>query len=601
MLESRRPLITWSRQLAAFILITSAAAQVPMAELDALTPPGGQAGQSIPLQAHGSHLDEMAGIVISDPEVKGIVENGQARLEIPLGLSPRVIDIAVQGRFGLSNPRAFTIGAFAEIAENGDHAEREKAQALELDQTINGTASAAAIDWFSLKPTTTDPIIINVMAERIDSRMDPTLVLYNEAGREIERHHDMRGRDVTVTFTPPKPNQTYFIGLHDFLYDGGTPYFYRLTLTRELPAVQLPTRTPAHLPVQELASEPKPYETDQVMDSVPMSIQGTCVQGKDHEIDLLLENETSVVVEIFSDRLGHSSDFQLSVHRVKDDGMLDEVGEGDDTNDPVGNKRFQLGSRDPMVTFEAKAKTSYRLRLRNQFNTGGDYRLEVRVPKPDVYLIAAAEKPRELNNALSRWTPILRRGGTVHWEILALRRDGFKGPITVRAESLPEGLTAPDLIIGEGQHSGAWTITAGAEAPAFAGALAIVGEREIDGKSVHKEAHGANLLWTIGDSNNERWESRLTATPMLTVLAQETEPIVLTPTVTQYETSVAGKIELPFKVTRVLGQAGNFKTSLYGLPGLRKSPEATFDPEAEEVKLTLDLANKDNNKFEPGD
>lgn len=586
-----------------FLAFTSTlVAQVPVAQLDALRPAGGRAGETLTLQAQGSDLDELSGVLVSDPEIRAVVENGEVRLEIPENLSPRIVDLAVSGRFGISNPRAFAVGNLPEVTESGDHRTRKTAQPIEMGQTVNATSDAAAIDWYTFTPSSTDPVAIDVLAERLDSRMDPTVVILDARGRELDRFHDVRGRDVSTTFTPPEAGEPLFVGVHDFLYEGGTSHFYRLTLGGDLSSTAgYPTRRLADLPVAELGEKVMPYAAGLEVDSLPASIGGVSAFHDRPVVDLLLAEAGAVVVEVFSERLDDPSDFRLTVDRVLDGGKLKRVAEDDDIDDPVGNKRYRLGSRDPVVRFNAEAGVRYRATIRNQFRTGGKYRLEFRRPRPDVHLIAAAEKPRELGNQLSRWVPVLRRGGTVHWEILALRRDGFDGPITVRAENLPEGVEAPDLIIGKGHHSGAWAITASAEAPAFTGLLSIVGEMEIEGRMERRRAHGAGLLWTVGDSNRERWESRLMASPMLTILAQETEPITLVAKETELKSCLGGKLEIPFRVKRLLGQSGNFKLSLYGLPGLRRSPEATFNPNAEEVKLSLELTKKNNNRFIPGE
>jgi hypothetical protein len=57
-------------------------AQVPVAELEALFPPGGCAGETVTVQAHGNNLDELAGVIVSHPaikpEIEGIRDGGDA-------------------------------------------------------------------------------------------------------------------------------------------------------------------------------------------------------------------------------------------------------------------------------------------------------------------------------------------------------------------------------------------------------------------------------------------------------------------------------------------------------------------------------------------
>ncbi len=576
-------------------------AQVPVAELDALQPPGGCAGETVDLQVHGSYLEELEGVWVSDPEIEGAVDDdGRIRLAIPDRISSRAVDVSVYGRFGVSNPRVFVVGTLPEQDEEGDHHRREQAQVMEVGTTLNGTAESAAIDWYRVTPEGPEPLWIDVMAERLDSRMDPTVVILDGEGHELARYHDVRGRDVTVHFEPPVSGEPLFIGVHDFLYDGGTSYFYRLTVAREAVPCRIPKRDAADLPVVDLTASPMPYAPGSTVDHLPASMNGRCEQGQPHEVDLLVEEGGEVVVELFAERLGDPSDFRLRVDRIGDEGEVKKVGEADDLNDPVNDKRFRLGSRDPVVTFNAEGGVRYRVRWSNQFRTGGAYRLELRSPRPNVHLVAAAEKPLEQGNQLSRWVPVLRRGGTAHWEVLALRRDGFAGPIRVRAESLPDGLEAPEVVIKRVRHQVTFTVTAGMEAPAFAGPIELVGEATIGEETVTRKARGATLLWSIGDANRERWESRLTSAPLLAVLPQETEPIRLLPTEREWASCVGGRLEIPLKIERLLGQSGNFKTRLSGLPGLNKPLEASFDPNAEEVKFTLDLANKNNNKFAPG-
>ena len=59
---------------------------------------------------------------------------------------------------------------------------------------------------------------------------DPTLVLYDAAADELARDRDTNRRDALLDFTVPADGE-YLIAIHDFLYDGGYQYFYRLSLS----------------------------------------------------------------------------------------------------------------------------------------------------------------------------------------------------------------------------------------------------------------------------------------------------------------------------------------------------------------------------------
>ena len=226
---------------------------------------------------------------------------------------------------------------FCRISGNG-------AQVIEMGQTVNGIATAALVDWFQFTPATTEPITLEVLAERIDSRMDPTLVILDSQGNELERHHDVQGRDVSVTFKPFQPNQPYYIGLNDFLYDGGASYYYRLSLTKSRIDRQVPVRLPANLPVVALSKEMQAYESEQTLTSIPVSIFGQTPPRARPYIDLVVEEAGTVVIELFSERLGQPTDYRLRVSMVANDGRLKKVIEGDDSDDAVKDKRFRIGS-----------------------------------------------------------------------------------------------------------------------------------------------------------------------------------------------------------------------------------------------------------------
>ncbi len=575
-------------------------AQVPTATLDALTPPGGPIGETVAVSVHGTFLDDIQAVFTSHPKVSGKVAEGKIHLAIPKDLAPQVIDVRVQGRYGVSNPRAFVLGPHPESLETSTHTTREQAQPCPINHTVSGTVAPATIDWYQCQLSGMEPIHLDVMAERIDSRMDPTLIIYDHRGRELARYRDGRGRDITTTFTPTEADATITLAVHDFLFEGGASYFYRLTVSEMALPITTPMRTPAELPCANLAPDPDSYPSDEAVRLLPASYQGKLPRGETGSMDFQPEASGPVVVEIFSERLGDPSDFRLRIDRVTEEDTLQKIGENDDIADPIRNKRHRFGSRDPLLRFEATKAKRYRLTWRNQFRTGGAFRLEIRQPQPHIHLIAATDKPAEVGNQLSPWNPVLRRGDTVSWEILALRRDGMGAPITVTVPSLPKGVTASPLVIDRGHHHGTLTLTAHGEAEAFAGPLVIQGTSQQGEKTFQCQAQGAGLLWKVNDANQERWASRLSPQPFLTVLAESPAPIALTPSQTHYDTCLGAQLAFTFGIERAYGQAGNFKTRLHGLPGMRRPPEATFDPNAKEVTLTLNLVNRDNNTFAPG-
>mgnify|MGYP002630004356 CR=1 FL=1 len=580
-------------------------AQLPEIQLDALAPAGAQQGQTVKVQLHGEHLTELSHVHCDHEGIKGSVEDGQVALSVDEKVPPGVYDVRVQGRFGLSNPRAFVVGTLPEQIETGDHNVIEKAMSLPLDSVVHGQADGQTIDWYRLESAADSTVFISVLAERIDSHMDPTVIICDVTGHELQREQDGAGRDVDFNVSV-KAAQPLFIGLHDQLYEGGSSHFYRLEVsqvgtTKPTPVVS--AQSLASVALQEVIDLPI-AELHTVITSLPSRLVGECEVGQAESFDLQLDEATPMAVEVYSDRFGKPSDYRLTISRVDiaDDGKetLHQVTANDDQSNSSRRKAYRTGTRDPMARFQAAAGKRYRVVVRNQFRGGPGFQLVFRQASPNYYLIAASEAPAEKGNALSRRSTTLRAGGVAHWPILLMRRDGFDGEVKVTAHELPEGVHAVPITIAKGQSEAMLVITAKADVSSWVGKVAIQGDAVLQGEKTTRQAYGATVLWSVGDSNNQRYESRITSNVTLAVVSQDKEPVVCAPEQRTYETSLGGKLEIPLKVTRLGEQKGPFKI-VPAIAGLRKPTEVTLDNKANEVKLTLNVVNNDGNKFSPGD
>src|SRR5262249_36216498 len=89
---------------------------------------------------------------------------------------------------------------------------------------------AEGVDCFRFSAKQGERVLIDCWAQRIDSKADGTLILYDAKGTELDRSLDVHGRDPFIDFAVPADGQ-YTVELHDFLYKGGPDYFYRLSLS----------------------------------------------------------------------------------------------------------------------------------------------------------------------------------------------------------------------------------------------------------------------------------------------------------------------------------------------------------------------------------
>ncbi|MCG8585229.1 MAG: pre-peptidase C-terminal domain-containing protein [Pirellulales bacterium] len=228
--------------IACFLLASHrASAQLPRTELTSVFPPGGKQGSSFEVKTTGKDLDGAEGLLFSHPKIKGKTKvatpehlmtprhvDDAFEVSIAPDVPPGIYEVRVVGRHGTSNPRAFCVGTFAEAVAEGKNRSLKSAQSLPIGTTVNGTCIASGVDYYQLSLKANQRVLIECMAHRIDSRMDATLIIYDGNGNELARDRDTTGLDPLVDFTAPADGD-YFIGVYDYLYRGGSEYFYRLT------------------------------------------------------------------------------------------------------------------------------------------------------------------------------------------------------------------------------------------------------------------------------------------------------------------------------------------------------------------------------------
>ena len=231
------------RTLTALLLLASfsqLSAQLPVPLLHSVFPPGAQAGTTVEVTIEGVFLDGASELILSD-QSQGMLSEPIAdkaspgyttrfRLTIPPGASPGTYDLFAKCRLGLSAPRPFVIGSRPERLEPEGNNIRERALPLKPETVVNGTASENANDYYRIDAEAGQRFVITCRAENLDSRMDATLILCDQAGNELDRDRNNRDRNAVVSLTAPQGG-SYFLRVADFTYGGGESYPYRLSLT----------------------------------------------------------------------------------------------------------------------------------------------------------------------------------------------------------------------------------------------------------------------------------------------------------------------------------------------------------------------------------
>lgn len=236
-------LVAWAIASMALSASTSLA-QLPATRLQALFPPGAKQGsQTTVTITQGVDLEGINRLVFSHPgitavqataPVEGKPEPQPVANQFVVNVAPDVpvglYEARAIGVYGISNPRAFSVGDRAEVAEIEPNNAAGQATEVATGSWINGKVDAAKdIDYFRFAAKAGERLIIDAWAERIDSRLDATLELFDPAGRLVAKSRDVNRRDALIDYAVPADGQ-YTLKVYDFLYAGSPEHFYRISL-----------------------------------------------------------------------------------------------------------------------------------------------------------------------------------------------------------------------------------------------------------------------------------------------------------------------------------------------------------------------------------
>ncbi|MCA9013928.1 MAG: PPC domain-containing protein, partial [Planctomycetaceae bacterium] len=224
----------------------SAFAQLPTADLSVIRPFSAPAGKTVELRISGSNLDHATELRFTHPGITAKpvllpadeihpqprIQGSQFTVTVAPDVPPGIYEARVVSYFGLSTARPFVVAAAdsREVPETGNHATRETAMPVEVNSVISGDVPSRGIDWYQFTAKAGQRVLVELTAERIDSRLDGQIVVYNSEGQEIGRNRDWYGRDPFVE-VHPEQDGTFFLAISDILYRGGSEHFYRLSIS----------------------------------------------------------------------------------------------------------------------------------------------------------------------------------------------------------------------------------------------------------------------------------------------------------------------------------------------------------------------------------
>jgi hypothetical protein len=203
------------------LLVAPAYADLPAVRFDRLTPLGGAAGNTVDLEIAGADLEGVEALLFDHPGLRAtFVKERRFRLTIAADVPPGTYDVRLVGRFGVSNPRLFSVShGLTDVTQRT----ADTPQPVAVNSAVNGTCGTNRDDVYRFAARKGQRIVVECQAGKLDSPMDATLALTTADGKPLVSNGDYHGRDPLVDFVAPADGD-YLVKLHDLSYRGGYPY-----------------------------------------------------------------------------------------------------------------------------------------------------------------------------------------------------------------------------------------------------------------------------------------------------------------------------------------------------------------------------------------
>jgi hypothetical protein len=496
--------------LSVLIAPLAATAQVP--SVANLSQSAVSRGQSVEVTVSGKSLAKVESIGLAEGSARGLdvsivpqtpPKDDQLKLRLTAAADapPGERELRLVAPSGVSAPVRVSVEQLPAVAEVEPNNGYDQAQAVAAPSALMGAINGPGdADLFRFPAAKGQTLIVDVLASRIRSALDPTVILYDPAGKEVASNNDTFGADSFLAYDVPADG-TYAIELRDLQYRGGANFNYRIELGAlpYLAAVEpmagqrgklidltfrgynlqdadkrridltyaragrigLRAQSPLGLlsnelpfEVTDLAPTVEAESNDLPQTATPTpdgAADVTGIIGRPGDVDfykLVVARKQSYSLEVLGRRLGSPLDALLTLHNAKGDPI--------DRNDDAvgGGADARLGrTLDPGQYYVSVRDLSY---------GGGptySYRLAVRP--------SAFETNAGADEAAVRFGPDatrLSRGGAAKLAVDVQRIGGFSGPITLSVEGLPPGVSTSPLVLDPG-HNGLVALSAAPDAP----------------------------------------------------------------------------------------------------------------------------------------
>jgi hypothetical protein len=357
-------------------------------------------------------------------------DSAVCRITFPHGARDGLAAIRVAARTGISSPLFVAIDELPTVVANGKNKTVKQAQTIELPAAIEGVAEELTSHYYKFFGHKGETLSVDVMANRVGSKMDSLVRLLDADGKEVAYCDDdpAIAPDSRFGYTF-LADGGYVLEIRDAGYEGSPQHRYRMRVGEV--EIGLTATRPVHarrgrlLEIEE--KEPNDAPAVAMVIKVPVEIKGGFVKARDRDVyQFAAKKGDHVLMRSKTRSIGSACDLFLRI--AKADGTKLADSKSDVAEEASVDASISEDGTYFLIVEE----------LSGQGGEGMQYRLEVE-PFAGFSLSSEVEKID------------VPAGGQGEMKITAARRD-YKGAITLAVESGPDGIRLANEVIKEGQN-----------------------------------------------------------------------------------------------------------------------------------------------------
>jgi len=614
-----------------FVILLGSATLVEAASpsISSIRPQGAQRGSEIEVTFNGANLDDARDLMFYEPGIElaklEVVNDKSVKATLKIAPDCQLGShrLRLRTATGITDLRVFLVGALPIIEEVEPNSDFKSPQPVEMNTTVAGVVQNEDVDYFVVEAKKGERITAEIEAIRMGLTLfDAYVAILNEARFELSAADDtaLVYQDGVASIIAPEDGR-YIIQVRDSSYGGNGASLYhlhignfprplatvpgggkageqvsvdfigdvggKLTQTVTLPATPgeirifaqdekgiSPTGNPFRVTNLDNFVEQEPNENHDTATvfTAPGAVNGVISSPDDQDYFR------------FSAKRGEPLDIRVYARHLRS--PLDSVltvfvpGRG-----AIASNDDAAGSPDSALRFNPPADRDYILHIRDHLNKGGTeyaYRIELTPAAPELKL-SVAEFVQYVQPTVS--VPKGNRFALM----LNAQRLNFGGPLTLRAEDLPKGVTVETPGAIASLNSIPILFTAAPDAD-VAGALAVI-TGMLDDPEKKQTVEGRlrqEVMLVRGQNNTPFWTETV---DRLAVAVTEEAPFSIEVVEPKVPVVQNGSMNLKVVATRKEGFTAPIKVDLLWFPpGINASRSVSIAEGQTEALISVNAA-----------